>query len=90
MGYAKRLRHEFSEFRVGIEDRSWTLGRKIREAQEERVPYMLVVGSDEAESETVSVRDRKERERQGVSIESLREHLREEEAEKRAEPDFLA
>jgi threonyl-tRNA synthetase len=90
MGYAKRLRHEFSEFRVGIEDRSWTLGRKIREAQEDRVPYMLVVGSDEAESETVSVRDRKERERQDVSIETLREHLREEESQKRPEPDFLA
>jgi threonyl-tRNA synthetase len=90
LGYAKRLRHEFGEFRVSIEDRSWTLGRKIREAQEDRVPYMLVVGSDEAESGTVSVRDRKERERQDVGIERFREHLRGEEREKRPEPDFLA
>jgi threonyl-tRNA synthetase len=90
LGYAKKLRHEFSEFRVGVEDRSWTLGRKIREAQEERVPYMLVVGSDEADAGTISVRDRKERERQDVSIEGFREHLRGEEREKRPEPDFLA
>jgi threonyl-tRNA synthetase len=90
LGYAERLRHEFSEFRVEIEDRSWTLGRKIREAQEDRVPYMLVVGSDEEEAGTVSVRDRKERERQDVSIESFRDHLRAEDAERRPEPDFLA
>ncbi|WP_318569479.1 threonine--tRNA ligase [Salinigranum marinum] len=90
IGYAKKLRHELGEFRVGVEDRSWTLGRKIREAQEDRVPYMLVVGSDEAEAGTISVRDRKERERQDVSVEAFGDHLRDEEAEKRPEPDFLA
>jgi len=90
IGYAKKLRHELGEFRVGVEDRSWTLGRKIREAQEDRVPYMLVVGSDEAEAETISVRDRKERERQDVAVEAFRDHLRDEESEKRPEPDFLA
>ena len=90
LGYAKKLRYELDEFRVGIEDRSWTLGRKIREAQEDRIPYMLVVGSDEADAGTVSVRDRKERERQDVSVGTFRDHLRDEEAEKRPEPDFLA
>jgi threonyl-tRNA synthetase len=89
LGYAKRLRHEFSEFRVDIEERSWTLDRKIREAQEDRVPYMLVVGSNEAEAETISVRDRSERERQDVSIETFRDHLREEETDKAPEPSFL-
>jgi threonyl-tRNA synthetase len=89
LGYAKRLRHEFSEFRVDIEERSWTLDRKIREAQEDRVPYMLVVGSNEAEAETISVRDRNERERQDVSIEAFRDHLREEEGQKQPAPTFL-
>jgi threonyl-tRNA synthetase len=51
---------------------------------------MLVVGGDEEEAGTISVRDRKERERQDVSVETFREHLRAEESEKRTEPDFLA
>jgi threonyl-tRNA synthetase len=89
LGYAKRLRHEFSEFRVSIEDRSWTLGRKIRAAQDDRVPYMLVVGSDEQEAETVSVRDRQERERKDVAIETFRDHLREAEVRKETDLTFL-
>ena len=89
LGYAKRLRHEFGEFRVDIEDRSWTLGRKIRAAQDDRVPYMLVVGSDEQEAETISVRDRNERERKDVEIDAFREHLREAESKKRVDLTFL-
>jgi len=89
LAYAKRIRGLLDEFRVEIEDRSWTLGRKIREAQTDRVPYMLIVGDDEEASETVSVRDRKERERDGVDLEDLRSHLRDEADERRIEPDFL-
>jgi threonyl-tRNA synthetase len=91
LGYAKQIQHRYlDDFRVDIEDRSWTLGRKIREAQEDRVPYMVIVGGDEEEAGTISVRDRKERERQDVSVEDFREHLRVEESEKRTDPDFLA
>jgi threonyl-tRNA synthetase len=91
LGYAHRLKNDLkdADFRVDIEDRSWTLGRKIREAQDDRVPYMLVVGSDEAEAGTVSVRDRKERERQDVELDSFIDHLEAERAEKREEPNFL-
>ncbi|RLM59888.1 threonine--tRNA ligase [Halobellus sp. Atlit-31R] len=89
LGYAHRVKNELGDFRTSVEDRSWTLGRKIREAQEDRVPYMIVVGGDEAESETISVRDRKERERQDVTVEEFRAHLEGEYAEKRLEPDFI-
>ncbi|SDM84130.1 threonyl-tRNA synthetase [Halogranum gelatinilyticum] len=90
LGYAKRLKNrDFGDFRVEIEDRSWTLGRKIREAQEDRVPYMIIVGGDEAETQTISVRDRKEREAKDVEIEDFRAHLEAEREEKREEPDFL-
>ncbi|MFB6293631.1 MAG: threonine--tRNA ligase [Halonotius sp.] len=91
LGYAHRLKNdlEAADFRVDIEDRSWTLGRKIREAQDDRVPYMLVVGSDEADAGTVSVRDRKEREQQDVELDSFIDHLETEREEKRVEPDFL-
>jgi threonyl-tRNA synthetase len=90
LGYAHRVKNELGDFRVSVEDRSWTLGRKIREAQEDNVPYMLVVGENEAESGTVSVRDRQEREEKGVDIEQFRDHVAAEYEEKRLEPDFLA
>jgi threonyl-tRNA synthetase len=90
LGYAHRVKNELGDFRVSVEDRSWTLGRKIREAQEDNVPYMLVVGENEAESGTVSVRDRQEREEKGVAIEQFRDHVTAEYEEKRLEPDFLA
>mgnify|MGYP000333175511 CR=1 FL=1 len=89
LGYAHRVKNELGDFRVSVEDRSWTLGRKIREAQEDRVPYMIVVGGDEEEAGTISVRDRKEREDQDVEIETFRAHLDSEYDEKRIEPDFL-
>ena len=89
LGYAHRVKKELDDFRVTVEDRSWTLNRKIREAQEERVPYMLIVGGDEAEAGTVSVRDRKEREEGGVAVEAFHEHLESEVGERRLDPDFI-
>ncbi len=91
LGYAHRLKNDLEDagFRVGIEDRSWTLGRKIREAQTDRLPYMLVVGGDEVEAGTISVRDRNEREAQDVDPDAFLEHLLEEREAKREEPDFL-
>ncbi len=88
--YAERLESELSEFRVTVEDRSWTLSRKIREGQTDRVPYMLIVGDNEEESGTVSVRDRKERERQDVNPDAFREYLEREVDQKHLEPTFLS
>ncbi|GAB7095453.1 threonine--tRNA ligase [Halolamina litorea] len=89
LGYAHRVKNELGDFRVEVEDRDWTVGRKIREAHDDRVPYMLIVGDDEEESGTVSVRDRFEREAEGVDTAAFREHLEAERDEKRIEPDFL-
>ena len=47
-------------FRVTLDDRSEKVGYKIREAQLEKIPYMLVMGDKEAEDDTVSVRKRGE------------------------------
>ncbi|MFC7153971.1 threonine--tRNA ligase [Halomarina halobia] len=89
--YAEEVAGELERagFRVGVEDRSWTIGRKIQDAHERRVPYMLVLGGDEEESNTVSVRDREERERQDVPLDAFLAHLETERDEKRVEPDFL-
>jgi len=88
--YAKQLKNRYlDEFRVEIEDRSWTVGKKIQQAHDDRVPYMLIIGDEEEESETVSVRDRFENQEKDVPVEQFRAHLDDEVAEKRVEPDFL-
>jgi threonyl-tRNA synthetase len=45
--------------RATLDDRSEKVNLKIREAQLQKVPYMLVVGAREAEAGTVAVRNRK-------------------------------
>ncbi|WP_132059443.1 threonine--tRNA ligase [Halorussus amylolyticus] len=90
LGYAKQLQNRYlGDFRVEIEDRSWTVGKKIQQAHDDNVPYMLVVGDNEEEAGTVSVRDREEREEKDVDVEAFRDHLAEETESKATEPTFL-
>ncbi|ADJ15572.1 threonine--tRNA ligase [Halalkalicoccus jeotgali] len=89
VAYAEEIREVLSDFRVGIEDRSWTIGKKIQTAHDDRVPYMLIVGGNEEAAGTISVRDRFERERGDVSPEEFRTALETEVEEKRTEPGFL-
>ena len=51
---AKQMRHDY--VRVEVDDRSEKIGYKIRQAQMEKVPYMLVVGDKEMEENSVNVR----------------------------------
>jgi threonyl-tRNA synthetase len=53
-GIADRLRQ--ASLRVELDDSSDRMGNKIRKAQGQKVPYMLVVGDKEVEAETVAVR----------------------------------
>ncbi|MBA4294301.1 threonine--tRNA ligase [bacterium] len=46
--------------RVSIDGSRQTLGKKIREAQRAKVPFMMIVGDNDAEAGTVGVRDREE------------------------------
>ena len=64
MIYAKELmaKLDAAGIRAKLDDRNETLGYRIREQQGQKVPYMLVIGDKEAESNMVSVRDRKDRE----------------------------
>ncbi|MFC7073924.1 threonine--tRNA ligase [Halovenus rubra] len=90
IGYAKRLKNaDLGEFRVEIEDRSWTVGKKIQAAHDDRVPYMIIVGDDEEDEGTVSVRDRFENQQKDFSVDEFRAHLEDEVGNKRIEPDFL-
>lgn len=91
LGYAKRLQNrDLADFRVTIEDRSWTVGKKIQQAHDDRVPYMLIVGDDEAASGTVSVRDRFENQQSDLPVESFREQLAAEVDGRRVEPGIVS
>lgn len=57
--------------RIEIDDRSEKIGYKIREAQLEKVPYMLVVGDKDIENNTVSVRSRKDGDIGAMSIDEF-------------------
>ena len=61
LDYAKEVAEKLDNehIRVEVDTRSEKLGWKIREAQKEKVPYMLVVGEKDMNDRTVSVRSRK-------------------------------
>ena len=78
--YAKKLADELTEegFRVEVDDRNEKIGYKIREAQTQKVPYMLVVGDKEIESNSVGVRARAEGDLGAMSKEEFKAKLSEE------------
>ncbi len=64
--------------RAELDDRGESIGRKIRDAELRKAPYMLVVGEREAEEQTVSVRRRGAGDSGALSVEQLASHLSEE------------
>ena len=78
--YAKMLRA--NGVLVEVDERNEKIGYKIREAQLEKVPYMLIVGEKEIEAGAVSVRSRKEGELGQISKEEFIEKITKEIREK--------
>jgi threonyl-tRNA synthetase len=58
-----------------VDDRSEKLGYKIREAQVQKIPYMLVVGDKETESGKVSVRHRQAGDLGPMDVEAIAEKI---------------
>jgi threonyl-tRNA synthetase len=58
LDYARKVGAELKseEIRVEVDERSERMNLKIREAQLQKIPYMLIVGDEEIGSSTVSVR----------------------------------
>ena len=78
--YAYKLKEEFlrKKIRVVVDDRNEKTGYKIREAQLEKVPYMLVVGQKEVEGHLVSVRSRKNGDEGTMKVEEFEKNILEE------------
>ena len=75
--YARKLVDELTDkgFRIEIDDRNEKIGYKIREAQLQKVPYMLVVGDKEIENNQVGVRSRKDGDIGAMSVSDFEEKL---------------
>ncbi len=60
--YSQEVAKQFENagFRVVLDDRNEKIGKKIREAQLQKVPYMIIIGDNEAENKQISVRARKQ------------------------------
>ncbi len=65
-------------FRVDIDDREESLGKKIREAAKEWIPYIIVIGKREVESKTLNVRIRRTNDQVVMTLEDLVNRLEEE------------
>jgi threonyl-tRNA synthetase len=86
--YAAGVRDRLSDsgLRVELDDRQEKIGYKIREAQLQKVPYMLVVGDREAAEGTVAVRSRAGGDLGATSVEAFLEKARDEIRRRGLEP----
>ena len=62
-----------ADIRASIDDRNETIGKKIRENELKRVPFLLIVGEKEAENGTISVRKQGDGDKGAMKIEEFRE-----------------
>ena len=78
--YANKVAEQLKKYniRVEIDDRNEKIGYKIREAQLQKVPYMLVLGEKEVKENNISVRDRKEGDLGSISIDKFISKIKEE------------
>ncbi len=72
---------ENHDIRALVDDRSEKVGKKIRDAELEKVPYMLILGENEAKEGTVSVRRQGEGDVGGMRVEAFAELIQSEIAE---------
>ncbi|HEX5853162.1 MAG TPA: threonine--tRNA ligase [Solirubrobacteraceae bacterium] len=75
--YGKEVRDTLrgGEARVDLDDRSESIGRKIREAELRKIPYMLIVGEREEQERTVSVREHRGGDAGASTVERFAERL---------------
>ncbi len=78
--YAKQVKEKLEEkgIRVELDDRSEKIGYKIREAQLQKIPYMLIIGDKEIQNNAVGVRSRKDGDIGQMKLEQFIEKAEEE------------
>ncbi len=78
--YAEKLKEKLEEYdiRVELDEREEKIGYKIREAQLQKIPYMLIVGDKEVEANAVGVRSRKDGDIGAMRVEDFINKIEEE------------
>ena len=81
--YAQKVLNflENNEIRASLDNRNETIGKKIREAELSKVPFMLILGEKEAEMENVSVRKHRKGDVGAMSMENFVELIKQEVSE---------
>ena len=71
--YAEKLSDMLNNYDIRgfVDDRNEKIGKKIRDAELKKIPFMLIVGEKEAENREISVRQRSEGDKGSMSIESF-------------------
>ena len=84
IAYAQKVADalEKAGMRVEMDSRNEKVGYRIREAQLQKIPYMLVLGDREAESGQVAVRDRRDGKTTNMSLEAFLQKVQQEVADK--------
>ena len=76
LSYVEEISDKFDGVRVDIDDSDRTVGKKIRDAEKEWIPYVAVIGSREIENEELSVRIRGEEKQRTMSLKELKDELK--------------
>ena len=77
--YAEMIKSQLSEhdIRVSIDDRNEKIGKKIRDAEVNKIPYMLIVGEKEMEENKISVRKQGDGDKGMMSLSEYVKHMEE-------------
>ncbi len=83
--YAEKIRQEIfaADVRVEINNRGETLGKRISEAEKQKIPYMIVVGEKEMKENSVNIRQREKKEQQTMPLNEFIKKIKKEIKEKK-------
>lgn len=71
-------RFKDEDIRVEVDDRNESIAKKVRDAQVEKIPYMVIIGESEVKKGSISVRARSGEDRRDLNLEEFLEKLKEE------------
>lgn len=85
LDYAKEITEKLknNNVRVELKDENETLGKKIREAEMQKIPYLLIVGDKEIQAQSVSVRERGKGDAGAMGLDKFIEIIKEKIKEKK-------
>ncbi len=77
--YAKKLQQELRDLEIDseISSKNESLNKRIRMAEKQRVPLLVILGDEEVKNETISLRDRRERKQSNMSKNEFKKLLKE-------------